>query len=229
MARYRPRRGNEGSGGGGAGGGSGGGNGGGGRGGGVQPDHYEPAGSGHGGNGGGQGGQGGGQGGGGHGGNPPGLDFSAELENYLSGVLQQADVAVAQGDEAKAGLFNQYFDPNNPFSNQAMLQRQLHQAHAENALGMGASGHLYSGALEAADAQTAFSGQQAQDQMLRDYLQKFGGIERDTASVLGGATSDANKAIFDWAQQMASVESINPADAPEAPKRRRHRGRGKGK
>lgn len=236
--RNRPKRGNEngalsgagwptsggGGGQGGGGGGGGGGQGGGGHGGGgydgpwaavVDPpsvtgnppdsgggEHYSPNGEGGGGAG----------GGGGQGGNPPGFTYSADLERYLSGLQEQGDSATAAAAQQRAELFNRYFDPNNAFSNQAMLQRQLHQAHAENALGMGASGHLYSGALEALDAETAFGGQQAEDALLREYADRSGSVDSALLGATTGLTGKAEDAIWQYAAAMAADSSDTPIE-----------------
>lgn len=199
----------------------------GGQGGGVTPGGYDPPGGGGGGGGG--GGAGGGAGGGTPG--PPPLPFDAGLQRYLSGIQTQADIAQGETATDISQLQAQFFDANNPFSNQALLQRNLQQAQSELLLQQGGAGALYSGQTEARLGDHAFRAQKEQDALYRDYMEQLTRLERGGTDAQSELTSDAEAAIFEYVQATAGdIGSQGPEYGKNKKKKKKNKGKGgKGK
>lgn len=133
--------------------------------------------------------------------------FDAGLERYLSQLQQQGDVATSRAQEERTGLYNETFDPTNPFAAQAMLKRDLDQSVAEQSIGMASRGQLYSGALEAGQSNLQHEGQRGQDQLYRTYADQMGQIDRGLADTMGGITSSADDAIWQSTQSAIGDQS----------------------
>ena len=156
---------------------------------------------------------------------PAELPFDPQLELTLSDIQRQGDVATARSSADLAGLYSANFDPANPFSRQAELQRTLHEAHAENLTTMAARGHLYGGGLVAADRDTARAGLEAQDALARDYEGRSTEILRARDDALSDLQRDAQDALFDSTQRAAEdVESTEPGLGPGVRPRREAKG-----
>jgi hypothetical protein len=141
-------------------------------------------------------------------------DFDPALERYLSGLQQQGDVARVQRDEQLGTLKNEYFNPSDPFSRQALLEKSLGDSMRENLYSSASRGQLYSGNLEEQNMATQFAGQQDYDTMLDDYADQAGGIERDYTNRLGTLGQDAEGAIFDRTNQVGHDVMQSDATTP---------------
>lgn len=144
-------------------------------------------------------------------------DFDAALERFLSSQQQQADVARAQANEARGTLHNQFFNPADPFSRQALLEKSLGDSLREGLYSTASRGQLYSGALEESQAATRFAGQQDYDAMMDEYAERAGGIDRDLADRLGALGQSSEQAIFDrthdYSYDVMNSDATTPAAA----------------
>lgn len=137
----------------------------------------------------------------------PDFAFDAATERALADYQRQGDTAVAQGNQARQSLFSQNFDPNNPFNAQALLEKSAGEARASTGLSFGKGGNLYSGAHEAQQARNAFTAQQQQDQLYRDYLERLGQVNEGQTSALDELSSSADDALFELTQRTGAADA----------------------
>lgn len=132
------------------------------------------------------------------------LPYSADLERFLSSVQQRGDVARAQRDEGMAALQQDYFDPSDPFSRTALMNRSLRQAADETFRGGAAAGRLYSGSLVAAQLEDAHRAGGQRRELERGFMGAAGELQRGYADQVGALAAEGEGALFDAARSRAA-------------------------
>ena len=159
----------------------------------------------------------------------PGLGFDAGLDREMSDIQTDADRSRSNLVEQRGTLFNQYFDPNNPFSQQALLEKQITDQRQGRVGNYASRGRLYSGGLEHAMQGDARNALQARDSMNRGYASQVTGAERANADTLRGLTRQGEDAVWNRAQQMGaniqdtavpSAQALGMGKKPKKPKRK---------
>lgn len=83
-------------------------------------------------------------------------------------------------------------DLSNPFSRLAMLKRAYQTQQNATSQGMGAAGHLYSGALENQIASDRFSNEAQRDTLGREFLGRLAGLSGEGADITGAYDTAVN-------------------------------------
>lgn len=132
-----------------------------------------------------------------------GLTISAMDERALSSMQRQADLAAARASEDQTSTFDEYFDPRDPYSRQALAARTLQQELTRNRNSTAAAGHLYSGGLAATNIESNFQGGLEQDQLFREYSARQQASQRGLQDELGNIGRQAED-LFSQAQANTS-------------------------
>lgn len=142
----------------------------------------------------------------------PDISFDAGLERFLSSQQREGDIAMADATEQRSSLMNSYFDPNNPFSQQALLEKSIGDTRKAQVGQFASRGRLYSGGLEHELAQDAYQGQKGRDDLSRNYGKAVTGIERGFNDKLSGLQSESEKAL--WSNQQRRADDLGATAAP---------------
>lgn len=146
----------------------------------------------------------------------PDLDYDGATARELLGLDNEATRVGAEANQARQQLYSDTFDPNNPFSSQALLARTHSEQKASTSLGFAGRGSLYSGAHEAQQARNVFSQQRDQDQLYRDYLARMNSVNEGQADAMSDLSMSADDAIFQAAMQQGAADAGTAVPDPRA-------------
>jgi len=152
-----------------------------------------------------------------------GIGWDDQFELALNQIQTQGDYAQATADEQQALLGNEYFDPNDPFSRQAMASRAADLARKGRSLSAASRGRMYSGSQVGAARDQEYDLAAQQNELIKAYQNQAQGIDRglrDTQVQLG---MQAENAIYGMASQTAS--DIGATQIPPVPRYKRRKGR----
>jgi hypothetical protein len=133
----------------------------------------------------------------------PGIQFDPELEFLLSDIQKQGDRGLATRNEGLENLYNEFYDPANPFSRMALAEKSLGDSKRELDVSASSQGKLYSGQTGARMADHEFQAGQARNALHQEYLGSTGDLERGYAQQSADLGSEATRAIYDTVRRQA--------------------------
>lgn len=148
---------------------------------------------------------------------PGGMPWDAHYEDAVGGINANRDTALAGIAHDEMGVKQQYgFDDlSDPFSKIQLLKRTFADSQRGNTNSMAAAGHLYSGALDNAQAETQHGYDASYDATRREYDSLLEGLQTRRTGVQHDATDQT--AAADWDRvQSGLANRPDPASLPAA-------------
>jgi hypothetical protein len=158
---------------------------------------------------------------------PEGIPETQDSLRFYADLQRQADVARSNRGEQQQQLYNEYFDPNNPYSRQALAARTLDQARRGDFNSAASSGNLYSGAQIAVGRDREFNGGLAQHQLSQGYLRDYSENERSYTDTLNELLMRGeDRRASDATARALDIESTLAGTGRVRRRRRRRKNRG---